>query len=545
MHPSSFLDRSLAAMLGLALGDAFGRPLEFVGIPAVRTHPVDVSPGQLHWTDDTQMSLYLAEAVLAQGPDVLDDDALGDAIGARFSAWLDDPLTYDLAPGTTCLAGARAWRAGRDWRRSGVAGSDGCGAVMRVAPVAIAYAGGELDRAAAISARVTHAHRNAVEAAVAACRLLRSTLERGVFDAALVEAVAGGLPEGTVADALRAAIVEARAPSGPWLDEAAIPAGDGGWRSPSALGLAVAAALRWGHDFAAAVEGAARIGGDSDSVAALAGMFVGAARGSRALPTAWLEALPERARIEGAARALAARGQPILAIADVHGHLDHLDEALAWARAHAPLAQLVLLGDYCDNGPDIPGTLARVAEAVEDGAVALMGNHDLACLQALARVGEKDGPDWWRRWSGSHWNHGQDTPAAYGADTAAALGAHMPAAHRALLASLPWCHDSGRYLFVHAGMREGDLAPQVEALLAKVLPKGQVDYPDQLRGHTLTQTSDPSWSRVVVSAHEKGVPAPAFVASNRLTLKADVDAGGPLRAVLLPERRFLVFRGGR
>ena len=31
-----------------------------------------------------------------------------------------------------------------------------------------------------------------------------------------------------------------------WLDEAAIAPGDGGWRSPSALGLALCAALRWG-----------------------------------------------------------------------------------------------------------------------------------------------------------------------------------------------------------------------------------------------------------------------------------------------------------
>ena len=43
-----------------------------------------------------------------------------------------------------------------------------------------------------------------------------------------------------------AALVEARRTDEPWLREEAIPAGDGGWRAPSALGLAVAAALRWG-----------------------------------------------------------------------------------------------------------------------------------------------------------------------------------------------------------------------------------------------------------------------------------------------------------
>jgi hypothetical protein len=66
----------------------------------------------------------------------------------------------------------------------------------------------------------------------------------------------------------------------------------------------VAAALRWGGDFALAVEKAARIDGDSDSVAALAGMFLGAAGGRKVLPPAWLSALKDRGRIEEVATRL-------------------------------------------------------------------------------------------------------------------------------------------------------------------------------------------------------------------------------------------------
>lgn len=52
----SFPDRSTAASLGLALGDAFG-PLEFISGPAVRNRPVPIGPGRFDWTDDIHMAL--------------------------------------------------------------------------------------------------------------------------------------------------------------------------------------------------------------------------------------------------------------------------------------------------------------------------------------------------------------------------------------------------------------------------------------------------------------------------------------------------------
>ncbi len=98
---------------------------------------------------------------------------------------------------------------------------------------------------------------------------------------------------GDVAAALRAALAWA-ARGEDWLDEAAIPHGDGGWRAGSALGLAVAAALRWRDDLGLAVEKSARIPGDSDSVACLTGALLGAAGGTAAIPAPWLATLPQR-----------------------------------------------------------------------------------------------------------------------------------------------------------------------------------------------------------------------------------------------------------
>lgn len=317
MHPTpadALADRAAAAFLGLALGDAYGRPLEFVLLPEVRTTPVVIRAGLFHWTDDTHMSLFLARAVQdqpARAP--LDQDAFGRAVGRRFAEWAEDPLTPSTAPGNTCLRGARAFARHGDWQRSGDRGSDGCGAVMRIVPVALAFQGADLVDAARVSSVVTHAHPNAVEAAIAGAWLCRQALLEGRLDEGLVARAVAHLRRdwdwgGEVAESLEAALAMADGPEDGWLDEEAMPPGDGGWRAASALGLAVAAALRWRRaGFAAVVERAARIEGDSDSVAALAGMLHGAALGTRALPAPWLEALPSREEIHALARELWAR----------------------------------------------------------------------------------------------------------------------------------------------------------------------------------------------------------------------------------------------
>ena len=294
-------ERASGAFLGLALGDAFGRPLEFARGEDVRTRPVSIEPGKFKWTDDTHMAIYLARAVLDVSGKPFDEEAFGAAVGLRFVEWLHDPLTPTTAPGGTCIRGATKFETCGDWRKSGDPGSDGCGAVMRIAPLAMAFRGDTLTKAARISAVVTHAHPNAVAAAVAGSLLLRLVLETGLTPTAVQEVIRflqSDIPESSlVVAALTAALDEAKSTSR-WLNEAAIPEGEGGWRSPSALGLAVTAALRFPHDFARAVEFAARIDGDSDSVAALAGMYVGAGLGKQGLPSSWLASLPQRDEIE-------------------------------------------------------------------------------------------------------------------------------------------------------------------------------------------------------------------------------------------------------
>lgn len=547
------LHRARGAMLGLALGDAFGRPLEFMSGHAVRTRPVDVT--RLRWTDDTHMSLYLGQAILDHGPGPLVPHRFGDAVGRAFAAWLVDPLTPTTAPGGTCLRGARAFAQSGDWTTSGDPHSDGCGAVMRIAPLALRFEGGELVSAARISARVTHAHPNAIEAAIAGAWLLRAALTTGTFGRRSVEDAIAGLrgpwaAGGTVAASLVVALKMVD-DTGEWLDEAGMPPGDGGWRSGSALGLAVAAALRWGHDPALAMEKAARINGDSDSVACLVGMLLGGAGGETVLPARWLAGLQDARQIGALAARLVDRTDlPWVAVSDLHGHARAFAALLAFLDAElGEHYRLCTLGDYVDQGPEIPALLDLLIETkarLGDRFVPVLGNHDLALLRSLGWPGDAPDARWYRHWSSRYWNLGGSTAAAYGARSASELKRRMPAEHKELLESMPWCHDTGTFLFVHAGMAAGPLAPQVAKLRARTLPQPHLALPPPLRDKRLTKVADQTWDRVVVSAHNGGLPAAGFVAPKRVVLCADTERTGRARAMLLPQRRlFTVDVAGR
>lgn len=301
-------ERIRGALLGLALGDAWGRPLEFLKDERVRTEPVLAD--ELCWTDDTLMALTLGEALSGLAPDA-PDGAIGRAAGGALATWATDPRTREIAADPTCLQAARTWSRKRDWRACGIRSSDGSSVLPRVVPVAMTFAGARAEEAAAIAARVTHDNPHAIEAAVALTRVMAGLLAGDPLDAALVARAAAGLEEGTkrgiatskALEAARERLAPSEAPA--WLDEAAIPPGDGGWRAPSALALALVAATSWeGHE---AIDKAGRILGDSDGVAALTGAFVGAWKGPGAFPVDWLQRVPEVSRIEALAVKMASR----------------------------------------------------------------------------------------------------------------------------------------------------------------------------------------------------------------------------------------------
>jgi ADP-ribosylglycohydrolase/protein-tyrosine phosphatase len=309
------------AFLGLALGDAYGRTLEFVSGEAVQQNAVLIDRNSFMWSEETHISMYVADAVLQMPQSKFEGEQFGHLLGSYLTTWMDDPLMPATNPGNTTLAGIRNYKKIKDWTLSGVRSGDGSAAVTRLCPIALAYDGSVLDEASQIAAQITHAHPNAIASAFATARLLRTCLTQGTLSAQHIQEVISELdkrfdaPE--VSETLSACLIEIERTDLEWLDDAQLPLGDGGWRCPSTLGLALIATLKWGDDIPLAIEKAARISGDSDAVAALTGMFLGGTRGVSQLPNNWLSVLPQREEIRTKSRKLQnILSKEILSIAD-------------------------------------------------------------------------------------------------------------------------------------------------------------------------------------------------------------------------------------
>ena len=313
-------------LLGGAVGDALGAPVEFLSLGEIRDRfgpggVRDYTPaygGTGAVTDDTQMTLFTAEAVLrAHNRRVTGGRA--DLVGALHRAYLRWDYTqrtvwpataparsdtsgwllrqpflhHPRAPGRTCLSALRADRRGT--RADPLNHSKGCGGVMRVAPLGLALA--EPFAVAVEAAALTHGHPSGFLPA-GALALIVAALCRGVTlhratELALDELLAWPRHEET-SRALRRALD---------LVEAAVPGPDtveslgGGWTGEEALAIAVYCALAT-PDFHSGIVLAVNHGGDSDSTGALAGHLLGCVHGLGGIPRGFLDGLEGREVIE-------------------------------------------------------------------------------------------------------------------------------------------------------------------------------------------------------------------------------------------------------
>jgi ADP-ribosylglycohydrolase len=306
-------------LLGGAIGDALGAPVEFTKLPEIRRRfgpngVIDFAPafgrvGAI--TDDTQMTLFTAEGLIRAhnrwlGKGIVSVET---AVWYAYRRWLhtqrplpqedgEPPfelrwpgwlvqvkgLHQDRAPGDTCLDSLEAGRMPHDGES--LNDSKGCGGVMRIAPVGLiaedAFGlGGKL-------AGLTHGHPTGRLAA--AC--LAKVISHLVAGAELRPAIKGALQtlqgeerHQETAKAVRAALkaAEAGAPSAAKVESL----GEG-WVAEEALAIGLYCALV-AKDFAHGVLLAVNHSGDSDSTGAIAGNLLGLLHGEEGIPSRWRE----------------------------------------------------------------------------------------------------------------------------------------------------------------------------------------------------------------------------------------------------------------
>jgi ADP-ribosylglycohydrolase len=293
-------DRFTGTLLALALGDALGAPYEGGPLEHLLWRALGTTKaGEMRYTDDTQMSLDLADSLVARRAVDPDD------IARRFAA----SYRWSRGYGPSAAKVLKRIRGGMDWRQASrsvhAGGSFGNGAAMR-APVVALFCARRPDAlmdAVRATAVITHAHPLGVEGAQAVAAATQEALAgRGAED--LLDAAATTC----TLDPYTARFAHARA----WLREGAEPSSrevaralGNGIAAPDSCVTAVYVAARFLRAPFATMHALVVAGrGDVDTIAAMAGAIWGAANGVAGLPADALAKLEDRERIRTLAQTL-------------------------------------------------------------------------------------------------------------------------------------------------------------------------------------------------------------------------------------------------
>jgi len=295
-------DRALGALTGLALGDALGMPTQllprqvvqarygtltgFVDAPDDNEISRGTPAGRV--TDDTDQALILGR-LLVEGKGRVDPRRFADAL----LAWEDRMVRRGSADllGPSTRRALRLLTEGTPVEEAGRWG-DTNGAAMRIAPVGIAYPHRPLDRLA--------------DAVADANRLTHDTTVANAGATAVAAAVSAGVDGADPAGAVAVAVAAARLVRGHYVPGADVsariawacdlvagsadPGADiyrlvgTGVATQEAVPAAFAVVCAYPDDTWDACRAAASLGGDCDTVAAMAGAVSGACHGFAALP---------------------------------------------------------------------------------------------------------------------------------------------------------------------------------------------------------------------------------------------------------------------
>lgn len=279
--PYTVQHRAVGCLVGQAVGDALGAPYEFG--PRGR-YRAETPEGQKHYykggggfgwepgefTDDTQMAVVLARFLLS-GSDNYDD------LFQAFKTW--GRTARDIGVATSRALSYPNLAKSRLERSRDPESSRGNGVVMRVSPVGIAGSKYGLlwaEATAREQAKVTHHDPRTVEASVIAAVAMAGIISGEFAD--IDEALGYAINNHTN--------VEMRHYFNRLLEPSIADDDESNFHGDICLRDAVRA-IRSTTSYEDAVEYAVNLGGDADTVAAVAGAFAGALYGMQEIPVRW------------------------------------------------------------------------------------------------------------------------------------------------------------------------------------------------------------------------------------------------------------------
>lgn len=344
---NNIADKSIGSLIGGAIGDALGYPVEFIGSMesivsrygegGIRTYELaypgfgnDLEVALI--SDDTQMTLYTAEGLLEAAKshrDVIEaikeaylewfSHQEGEEISIEYHSKLGEieELNKLRAPGITCLTAMHSHNIGIQPNND----SKGCGGIMRVAPIAIygathGWSFEETGRMAGEVAEITHLHpmstlASATQAMIIyQCLKCEDTIEGEAFKT-IVEVALSRVSDifpkyNDYLDGFQRIIQKSLVSSTKNLPDWKVIECmlGGGWVAEETLAIAIFSVLRHIDDFRACMICAVNHGGDSDSTGAVAGNILGAILGVSGIPDDLVKPLQFHEIIRGMASQL-------------------------------------------------------------------------------------------------------------------------------------------------------------------------------------------------------------------------------------------------
>lgn len=327
MQTNNLQDKCRGSLVGGAIGDALGYPVEFVNsfeeikakygdngiVEYDMSYPwLDEKLDKVFFSDDTQMTLYTIEGLFEaerSGRPIVPTICnaylawFGHQVGKKVKISYDsklsriEELNQRRAPGNTCLSALLSIYNGKDPMNS----SKGCGGIMRVAPIGLygATHGWSLEETAKLAgevAELTHLHplstypSAALAVIVQLCVLEDEKIDGNHFESIIgksLEVVSGVYG----ADAPAMENFQKLIRKVPQLEDNLLRDWEiienglgGGWVAEETLAIAVFSVMRHIDDFNACMICAVNHGGDSDSTGAVAGNIIGAIIGYEAIP---------------------------------------------------------------------------------------------------------------------------------------------------------------------------------------------------------------------------------------------------------------------
>ena len=327
----AYLDKIQGSLVGGAIGDALGYPVEFLSLDSIKQkygasgitkYELDRQTGTAVISDDTQMTLFTATGLLVGDTRLSMRGIAGEPSSYVFLSYLNwmetqgvrienpfrvswlmdvEELYVRRAPGNTCLSAleGRTHKSEYATTKKPINNSKGCGGVMRVAPVGLFYNIPNIEKVNEIAAEIaaiTHSHPlGYIPAAMLAHivnRLIYGKCSKGDNLLYIIKesidtanSLYKDIPEiAYMTDLVNKAVEYS---TNNRSDAENIKALGEGWVAEEALAIAIYCTLKYQDDFTKAMIASVNHDGDSDSTGAITGNILGALIGYTAIPECW------------------------------------------------------------------------------------------------------------------------------------------------------------------------------------------------------------------------------------------------------------------